>query len=183
MTDSNIGARKERNIKDHLFILHGIINSVVKGDDDCIDIQIYDIEKCFDALWLEDCLNDVIDTLPEDKCDDEIALIYETSKVNLVAVKTAVGLTERQDFPRIVQQGGTWGPTLCSNSIDTIGKKCRDRGENIYVYKNSAKVLPLGFVNDMNGIAKCGIKSLSHTSFVKISLTHFLLIYRKIKKL
>ena len=37
MTDSNIGARKERNIKDHLFILHGIINSVVKGDDDCID--------------------------------------------------------------------------------------------------------------------------------------------------
>ena len=53
MTDSNIGARSGRNIKDHLLIIHGIINSVIRGDDDCIDIQIYDIQKAFDALWLE----------------------------------------------------------------------------------------------------------------------------------
>ena len=58
MTDCNIGARRKRNVKDHLLIIHGIINSVVKGDADCIDIQIYDLIKAFDALWLEDCLND-----------------------------------------------------------------------------------------------------------------------------
>ena len=98
MTDSNIGARKERNIKDHLFMVHGIINSVVQGDDDCIDIQIYDIEKCFDALWLEDCLN-VIETLPGDKCDDEIALVYEASKVNLVG---SSGMSILSDSYRLV---------------------------------------------------------------------------------
>ena len=59
MSDSNIGARRRRNIKDHLFIIHGIINSVVRGDEECVDIQIYDLEKAFDALWLTDCLNDV----------------------------------------------------------------------------------------------------------------------------
>ena len=59
MSDSNIGARKDRNIKNHLFIIYGITNSVVRGKEECIDIQIYDIEKAFDGLWLEECLNDV----------------------------------------------------------------------------------------------------------------------------
>lgn len=43
MSDSNVGARKNRNIKVQLFILHGVINSVMRGEDDCIDIQIYDL--------------------------------------------------------------------------------------------------------------------------------------------
>ena len=64
MSDSNIGARRNRSIKDHLFMIYGIINSVVRGKEDCVDIQIYDIEKAFDALWLIDCLNDVYDSLP-----------------------------------------------------------------------------------------------------------------------
>ena len=54
MTDSNIGARKGRNIRNHLMIIYGVINSVIKGGEDCIDLQVYDLEKAFDALWLED---------------------------------------------------------------------------------------------------------------------------------
>ena len=40
-----------------------------------------------------------------------------------MAIKTAVGMTDRVDIPDTVQQGGTWGSLLCSNTIDTIGKK------------------------------------------------------------
>ena len=50
-----------------MFIVYGIINAVVKGDADHVDIQIYDIEKAFDALWLEDSMNDIMDTIPVDK--------------------------------------------------------------------------------------------------------------------
>ena len=128
MSDSNVGARKGRNVKNHLFIIYGIINSVIKGNEECIDIQIYDLVKAFDALWLEDCMIDLFDSLSNENRDDKVALLYESNKKNLVAVNTAVGITERIDMPRIVQQGGTWGPCLCSNSIDTIGKKIRDRG-------------------------------------------------------
>ena len=74
----------------------------------------------------------------------------------MVAVKTAAGLTQRINIPSIVQQGGTWGSMLCSNSLDTIGKKCRDRGEHYYLYKKTARILPLAFVDDLNGISKCG---------------------------
>ena len=158
--------QKKKSIKDHLFIIHGVINSVVKGKDESIDIQIYDLQKAFDALWLEDCLNDVIDVLPEESRNDKISLLYETNKKNMVAVKTPHGITERVDIPKIVQQGGTWGPLLCSNSIDSLGKKCRDRGEHIYLYKSIASILPLAFVDDLNAITKCGHEAVSMNTFL-----------------
>ena len=65
-------------------------------------------------------------------------------------------MTSRENIPNIVQQGGTWGPILCSNSIDTLGKKCRYRNENFYLYKGVVKILPLAIVDDLNRIAKCG---------------------------
>ena len=42
MSDSNIGARRGKNIKNHLFMNYGIINSVIRGKKDCVDKQIYD---------------------------------------------------------------------------------------------------------------------------------------------
>ena len=62
MSDSNIGARRQKNIKNHLFVVYGIINSILHEEKSCIDICIYDLEKSFDALWLEDCLIDQYDT-------------------------------------------------------------------------------------------------------------------------
>ena len=166
MSDSNIGARKERNVKNHLFILHGIINSVIKGNDPCIDIQIYDLEKAFDSLWLEDCLIDAFDSLSDENKDEELALLYESNKRNLVAVNTAVGLTERVDIPNIVQQGGIWGSLLCSNSIDTVGKKLMNRAEAPYLYKNTVRVMPLAMVDDINAISRCGQESLSLNTYI-----------------
>ena len=72
MTDSNIGGHKKRMAKDHLFVLYGIINNVVngkKGEEEELDIQIFDVEKAFDKLWLADCMNDLVDTLPNNKND------------------------------------------------------------------------------------------------------------------
>ena len=96
----------------------------------------------------------MFDNLPEENRNDKIGLLYESSRTNMVAVKTAVGLTKRVNMPDIVQQGGTWGPMLCSNTVDTLGRKCKERNEHCYLYKNTAKILPLAFVDDLNGIAK-----------------------------
>ena len=170
MTDSNIGARKQRSIRDHLMIIHGIINSVVKGNEQCIDIQVYDLEKAFDALWLEDCLNDAFDNISEENRNNEISLLYETNKTNMVAVKTPFGLTKRVNMPNIVQQGGTWGPLLCSNTIDKIGKKCKERDQHFYLYKNVAKIFPLAFVDDLSAIARCGFESKSMNTFLNTQI-------------
>ena len=46
MSCSNIGARKRRNICDHLFVVNGILNEAIQNKNKNIDIQIVDIEKC-----------------------------------------------------------------------------------------------------------------------------------------
>ena len=129
MSDSNIGSRKNRNINDHLLIMHGIVNAVVKGNEECIDIQVFDLEKAFDSLWLEDCMNDMYDSLMEENRNEKLALLYMMNHKNLVGIRTREGLTERINTPDIVQQGGKFGPTLCSNHVDSTGRKCQERNE------------------------------------------------------
>ena len=73
-------------------------------------------------------------------------------------------------MPNIVQQGGTWGPMLCSNSIDTISKKCKERNDHCYLYKDTVRILPLAFVDDLNGIAKCGFESLALNTFLNTQI-------------
>ena len=56
LTDCNVGARKERNIRDNIFVINAIMNSIRKNSEEAIDCQVYDIDKCFDNLWLEEVL-------------------------------------------------------------------------------------------------------------------------------
>ena len=44
-----------------------------------MDIQIYDLVQAFYSLWLQDCMNDIYDCLPENQRDRKLALIYETN--------------------------------------------------------------------------------------------------------
>ena len=131
MSDSNIGARKKKNIRNHLFVIYAIINSIVQGNSECIDIKIYDLVQAFDSLWLEDCLNDVYDALDEDAKNDKIALLYNINKKNKVAINTAMGQTDRVEVDRIVTQGGTLGSLLCSNHIDMLDRSSRNTGKHI----------------------------------------------------
>ena len=161
MSHSNIGARKGRNVRDHLFIVNGIVNSVLNGESAPVDIQIFDIEKCFDALWLDDCMIDIYETLSPQLRDDKISLMYEMNKENYVAVKTAVGLTNRKILPKIIMQGGKWGPLLCSNTMDKIGKRCVKKGEHLFKYKGKVEIMPLAMIDDLLAVNPCGQESLS----------------------
>ena len=43
MSNSNIGGRKKRNIRDHLFVINAILQDASKNKVDAVNIQIYDI--------------------------------------------------------------------------------------------------------------------------------------------
>ena len=49
MSDSNIGARKFKNIRNHIFIINAVINEVLVAKTDPIDIEILDYRQCFDG--------------------------------------------------------------------------------------------------------------------------------------
>ena len=52
LTDSNVGARKMRNICDNIFVLNAILNSQGNTVKEALDMQVYNVEQCFDFLWL-----------------------------------------------------------------------------------------------------------------------------------
>ena len=44
---------------DNIFVLNAVINDAVSSHKEAVDIAIHDVEKCFDSLWLEECINDL----------------------------------------------------------------------------------------------------------------------------
>ena len=119
MSDSNVGGRKKKNIRNHVFIINGIINDVINGKAEPIDIEIIDYRQCFDSMWLSESINDLFESGIQ---DDNLALIHAANAENYVAVQTPAGLTERIPINKIVMQGEVTGPGQCSNQIDTFGK-------------------------------------------------------------
>ena len=107
MSDSNVGARKRKNIRNHIFILNGIINDVLSRKDAAIDIIIVDYKQCFDSMWLDESVNDLFEAGMN---NDNLAVLYEANKRNEVAVKTPFGITERKTVEKIVFQGKVVGP-------------------------------------------------------------------------
>ena len=55
--DSNLTDSKYRNIRDNIFGMNAILNSTTKENEEAPDVQIYDIEKCVDTLWLHEVIN------------------------------------------------------------------------------------------------------------------------------
>ena len=59
LTDCNVGSRRNRNIRDNLFVMNAVMNASRGGSDSPCDINVYDVKKCFDSLWLSECINDL----------------------------------------------------------------------------------------------------------------------------
>ena len=56
MAKFQTGDMRGKFVTDNLFILRGIIDHSKYLRKE-LWISFYDIEKCFDSLWLEDCIN------------------------------------------------------------------------------------------------------------------------------
>ena len=163
LTDCNVGARKERNIRDNLFVVNGVINAVINGDDDPIDVELFDVKKCFDTLWMKECLNDLYEA---GLTSSNLNLIYEGNKECFLSVKAPTGLTKRVKIEEIVMQGSVWGPLCCTSTMDKIGKKAYRSGSPLYTYKGLVSVPPLGMVDDEITMAKCSVDSTKTNTFM-----------------
>ena len=94
MSDSNVGGRKRKNIRNHLFIVNGIINESIRNGED-VDLEILDYKQCFDSMWLDETVNDLYETGLK---NDNLNLIYKLNQNNKVAVVYPYGLTDRVDI-------------------------------------------------------------------------------------
>ena len=166
MSDSNVGGRKNRNIRDNLFIVNGVIN-FARQEKLEIDINLYDIAKCFDSMWYEETMNDLWDTGIQ---DDKFAVIAKLNEKCKIAVKTPVGVTERFQLEKIEMQGTKFSNIKCSIQIDTLGKECYSTGQGLFLYKKAVYVPPLGMIDDIVSFAKSGPEAIKTNAIINAKI-------------
>ena len=65
-------------------MFNAIINSIKKGNEDACDITVNDTETCYDALWVQECIN----TLYENGLNnDKLVLLHEESRTASIPIK------------------------------------------------------------------------------------------------
>ena len=145
MSDSNVGGRRNRNIRDNLFIVYGIINYCIENNLD-VDMTLYDLQKCFDSMWYDETMNDLWDAGVR---NEKFALISKMNQNCNIAVKTPVGITDRFELEEIEMQGTKWSNIKCAVQVDTLGKDCYSNNEGMFIYKECVTVPPLGMIDDL----------------------------------
>ena len=152
LTDCNVGARKGRNIRDNLFVLNAVLNSVKSGKEAAVDICVYDVVKCFDSLWTYECINDLYETGLQ---NDKLSLLFLMNQKAMVSVKTPCGPTDRTLVENIIMQGTVWGPMMATVTMDKLAKEVYKDEDLVYKYKGDVDIGVLQMIDDILTINKC----------------------------
>ena len=141
ISDYQSGGVKGRSPADNTLILSEIIR-INKKLNRKTYIVYGDAVKCFDKLWLRDCLVEMYkgECLPQD-----IQMIYSMNRDTKIEIVTPSGTTKKIDVGEIVKQGTVLGPTLCCIETDQINKVGEDQERMI----GDEKVAILIFVDDV----------------------------------
>ena len=156
LTDCNVGGRKARNIRDNIFVLNAILNNQKGRNSKALDIQVYDVETCFDALWLHEVITCLYNAGIQ---NDKLPLLFLENENAQVAAKVSNELSKRISIRQIIMQGSVWGSLCCVVLMDKLGKLTYARPELLYYYKGIVEVPTLQMVDDILGIQKCSPQS------------------------
>ena len=77
LSDSNVGARKRKNIRNHNFI--GIIHHTVTTKSRPVDLAVLDYRQFFDTVSVDVSSNDLYNT---GVINDQLHLIYECDSLS-----------------------------------------------------------------------------------------------------
>ena len=110
MTDAQIGARKKKSVRNHLFILNSIMSDVLSSKKKkSIDLNVMDFSHMFDAEDVSICLNSLYEAGVK---DDTLVMIYEANKTNVISVKTPNGITDKRTIHEKIMQGDVLSPLV-----------------------------------------------------------------------
>ena len=165
LTDGNVGARKKRSVRDNIFVMSAITNSIINGKSEPIQAQIMDINTCFDKLWLQACINALFEAGLD---NDQLNLLYLENKNANIAVKVNNKLSARISVKNVIMQGTIWGSLKCTTTMDTLNKTMKEDTNLHYNYKGDKNIAigVLGMVDDTLALSECGNKAIRKNSVV-----------------
>ena len=137
--------------------MNAIINSKRMEKEEALDLQVYDIEKCFDTLWLHEVINSLYEAGLQ---NDKLPLLFLENRNAQVAIKTNGRTSMRINIKDIIMQGSVTGSLCCVVLTDKLGKLVYNNPQLLYYYKGLVGTPPLLMVDDILAIQSCSSKSL-----------------------
>ena len=101
---------------DNIIIINAIIEKQRQSHKNTY-LLFADSEKCFDKLWLKDCLIDM-EEIGYNRND--IKILHEMNKKAEIIVDTTLGQTESISIKEIVKQGSIFGPIMCCATTSRV---------------------------------------------------------------
>ena len=151
LSPSNIGARKGRSPRDHLFVVYAVVNETRNSKHAaCIDLVFTDVSDCFNALWTEKTL---LDLHNNGVTNNLLNLLNNLNEFANISIKTPVGVTEKKEIEDIIMQGETISSIACTSTMDRISKESK---KEIYKYRNTTTIPKMGYIDDLLDVNKCG---------------------------
>ena len=151
LTNLNIGGRKGKSARDHLFVLFSILADMKQNNNyKCLDLVWYDLASCFDGLWGTKTYYDLYTNWVK---NNSINLLHKINQKATISVKTPNGISKKSEIKEKIMQGENFSSILCTSTLDLISKKCPIEP---YKYRNSVKIPKAGFLDDILDITYCG---------------------------
>ena len=116
MSEYQCGGQKQRRTVDNIIMMRSVIDNNVRLNKKTY-CYFADAYKCFDKLWLKDCLVEMWRAGMREK---EVMLIYELNRKADIVIETPVGMTENITVTEIVKQGTVYGPKLCCVATEKV---------------------------------------------------------------
>ena len=140
---ANNGGQKGRGTIDNWIILMALVDEG-KRLKKPVYIFFADLVKCFDRLWLKDC---VVDMHESGMRERDAAMVYKLNEKANFCVETPGGKSQRKTVDEIVKQGTVFGPKLCCAST---GKFNQDLNHQEVLYP-SVVLQAVMFIDDIFG--------------------------------
>ena len=124
MSEMQVAGRKERSAMDNLILMNTIIENQ-RAQKLNTYIFFADAVKCFDKLWLKDCLLEMY-KLGYDP--NTLKILYEMNKETDIIIRTPVGNTNNIQIKEVVKQGTICGPIMCcaeTSTVNSIGEEVK----------------------------------------------------------
>ena len=113
------------------------MNSVINGKEAPIQIQVQDVNKCFDKLWLQETTNALYEA---GLINHMLNLLYLENKSAKVAIQIYNNLTKIFSVKNVELQGSVWKSLKCTSSMDRLNKIILSQDNLTYQYKGDASV-------------------------------------------
>ena len=124
--------KKQRSIMDNIVIVSAIIEQR-RIEKSSTYIFFEDAVKCFDKLWLQDC---IIELAKLGYSKNDLEILHKLNETAQVKIYTPYGDTGNIEIKEVVKQGTTYGSTMCCAStarVNEIGEKVICKYDNIEI--------------------------------------------------